>query len=112
MRQMPKRYKNKEDLTSCGTKLTVPDAGLPGLEGVVLHPIPSVADDFRVFPVLAVSVLLLLGAAEVPLVTGQPDVGPQDPVGPRRHDCLVGESDLVVGGELVGLQSSSGSVKY
>ena len=66
VRQMPKRYKNKEDLTACDTKLTVPDAGLPGLEGVVLHPVSGVTDDFGVLPVLAVAVLLLLGAAAVP----------------------------------------------
>ena len=46
--------------------LTVPDARLPCLEGVVLHPVPGVADHFGVFPVLAVPVLLLLGAAAVP----------------------------------------------
>ena len=57
--------------------LTVPDARLPGLEVVVLHLVPGVADHCRVLPDLAVAVLLLLGAAEVPLVTGQPDVGPK-----------------------------------
>ena len=78
---------------------------------MVLHPVSGVADDFGVLPVLPVAVLVLLSAAEVPLVTGQSDVGPQQPDGPGCQRCLVGESDLVVGRELVGLQSSSGSVK-
>ena len=56
-------------------KLTVPDARLPGLECVVLHPVPGVADDFGVFPIFTVAVPLLLGAAQVLLVTGQIENG-------------------------------------
>ena len=84
--------------------LTVPDARLPGLEGVVLYTVPGVADDFGVFPVLPVAVFLFLGTATVPLVTGQTYVGSQDPHWASSHHRLVGESELVVGGELVGLQ--------
>ena len=75
---------------------------------MVLHLVPGVADHCRVLPDLAVAVLLLLGAAEVPLVTGQPDVGPEQPDGPGRQRRLVGECHLVVGRELVGLQSTTG----
>ena len=48
-------------------------------------------------------VLLFPGAARVPLVTWQGCVGPHHPDGARREDGLVGEGDLVVGGELVRL---------
>ena len=48
-------------------------------------------------------VLLFLSTSGVPLVTWQGCVGPHHPDGARREDGLVGEGDLVVGGELVRL---------
>ena len=71
---------------------------------MVLHPVSGVADDFGVLPVLPVAVLVLLSAAEVPLVTGQTNIGTQQPHRPSCENSLVGESHLVVGRELVSLQ--------